>query len=265
MPVRKTEQTAAAEAGGDARADELAAAVDAEAAAVVEAVEAAADVTRADDEASTAATYSALGEAAALRGTCDAAQGAATFSMAEEVAAGGEVAAALSGDEFRRGMELAGIAGQVQVVAELLQTTGQPTLAAFLGRASHQLRALAVGAIGRATEGAVVAQGAEQLAGRLAALGLTEMGEGREEYASSAALGAASAVLTAQAERSAAAGAAELGAATAMGGPAEALVTDGADHPAEAGGAGEGAPGTAAAAARASSKQTPRKPAKPKK
>jgi hypothetical protein len=48
--------------------------------------------------------------------------------MAEEIAAGGEVAAALSSDEFRRGMELAGIAGQVQAAAELLQirTPGCP-------------------------------------------------------------------------------------------------------------------------------------------
>jgi hypothetical protein len=34
-------------------------------------------------------------------------------------------------------MELAGIAGQVQVAAELLHGVRQPTLAAFLGRTSH--------------------------------------------------------------------------------------------------------------------------------
>jgi hypothetical protein len=168
--------------------------------------------------------------------------------MADEVAAGGEITAALSSDEFRRGMELAGIAGQVQVAADLLGSVGQPTLAAFLGRTSHQLRGLAVGAIGRATEGAVVAHGAQHLASRLAALGLSEMHEGRDEYASSAALGAASAEMAAGAVRSAAAGAAELAAATAMGGLAETLATDGADHPAEAGGADLGAPGSAAAA-----------------
>jgi hypothetical protein len=273
MPVRKTKRTAAADTDADRRADDLAAAADAEAATVVESVEAAADVTRAEDEAATAATFSALSEAAAERGTRDAAQGAATFSMADEVAAGGEITAALSSDEFRRGMELAGIAGQVQVAADLLGSVGQPTLAAFLGRTSHQLRGLAVGAIGRATEGAVVAHGAQHLASRLAALGLSEMHEGRDEYASSAALGAASAEIAADAVRSAAAGAAELAAATAMGGLAEALATEGADHPAQAGGADQGAPGTTAAAtprvpkpsARASSRRAPRKPAKPKK
>ena len=54
-------------------------------------------------------------------------------------------------------MELAGIAGQVQVVAELLHGRGQPTLAAFLGRTSHQLRALSVDALQRASEDVVVA------------------------------------------------------------------------------------------------------------
>jgi hypothetical protein len=193
--------------------------------------------------------------------------------MAEEVAGGGAVAAALSSDEFRRGMELAGIAGQVQVAADLLQGVGQPTLAAFLGRTSQQLRLLAAGALSRATEGAVAAQGAEHLAGELAALGLTEVAEGRDEYATSAALGVASAEMAAAAVRSAAAGAAELAAATAMGGLAEALANGGADSAADAGGADQGALDTAAAAAprspkpatRAASKRGPRKPAKPKK
>lgn len=146
--------------------------------------------------------------------------------MAEEIAAGGAVASALSSDEFRRGMELAGIAGQVQVAAELLQGVQQPTLAAFLGRTSQQLRVLAADALGRATEGAVVALGAEHLAGRLAALGLTEVGEGRDEYARSEALGVASAEMAAEAVASAAAGAAELAAATAMSGLAETLAND---------------------------------------
>jgi hypothetical protein len=193
--------------------------------------------------------------------------------MADEVAAGGEIAAALSGDEFRRGMELAGIAGQVQVAAELLQAGGQLALAGFLGRTSHQLRGLAVSAIGRASEGAVVAHGAQHLAGRLAALALNEMDEGRDEYASSAALGTASTEMAEEAARSAAAGAVELAAATAMAGLAEALATEGADNPADTSGADQAAPGTAPAAAprvpkpaaRASSKRTPRKPAKAKK
>jgi hypothetical protein len=267
-----------AKAGTEVRADELAAAESAAAAtavetAVGEAAAGAADVTRGEDEAATAATYSALSEAAAQRGSRDAAQGAATLSMAEEVAAGGAVAAALSSDEFRRGMELAGIAGQVQVAAELLGGVGQPTLAAFLARTSQQLRGLAAGALSRATEGAVVAHGAEHLAGALAALGLTEMGEGRDEYATSAALGVASAEMAAAAVRSAAAGAAELAAATAMGGLAEALANGGADSAADAGGADQGALDTAAAAApraskpttRAASKRGPRKPTKLKK
>jgi hypothetical protein len=194
--------------------------------------------------------------------------------MAEEVAGGGAVAAALSSDEFRRGMELAGIAGQVQVAADLLGGVGQPTLAAFLGRTSQQLRLLAAGALSRATEGAVVALGAEHLAGQLAALGLIEVAEGRDEYATSAALGVASAEMAAAAVRSAAAGAAELAAATAMGGMAEALANDNANRPAGARGAEQGLPGKAAAAAtprspkpttRAAAKRAARKPVKPKK
>jgi len=274
MPARKTKRTAAADTGTEVRAEELAAADAAATASVGEAAVGGADVTRGEDEAAAAATYSALSEAAAQRGSRDAAQGAATLSMADEVAAGGEVAAALSGDKFRRGMELAGIAGQVQVAAELLQGVGQPTLAAFLARTSHQLRALAVGALGRATEGAVVAHGAEHLAGQLAALGLTEMGEGRDEYATSEALGAASAEMAAAAVRSAAAGAAELAAATAMGGLAEALANDGADRPAGVRGADHSGPGNAAAAAtprapkpatRAAPRRAAGKPAKPRK
>jgi hypothetical protein len=126
-------------------------------------------------------------------------------------------------------MELAGIAGQIQVAAELLQGIQQRTLAAFLGRSSHQLRVLAVEALSRATEGALAAHQAEHLAGELAALGRTEMGEGRDEYARSEALGAASAEMAAAAVREVAAGAAELAAAKAMGGMAQALETDAAN------------------------------------
>jgi hypothetical protein len=238
-----------------------------------EAAEGAADVTRGEDEAAAASTFSALSDAAARRADRDAAEGAATLSMADEVAAGGELAAAISTDAFRRGMELAGIAGQVQVAAELLQGVRQPTLAAFLGRTSRQLRVLAIDALSRATEGAIVAHGAEHLASELAALGLTEMGEGRDEYATSEALGAASAEMAAAAVRSAAAGAAELAAAKAMGGVAQALASDRADRPAAARGADRGPHGKAAAAAtrgapmpatRAASKRALRKPSKPK-
>jgi hypothetical protein len=245
MPARKTKGKAAAGPGTDVRADELAAAESVAAATVGEAAMGGADMTRGEDEAAAAATYSALSDAAAQRGSRDAAQGAATLSMADEVAAGGAVAAALSSDEFRRGMELAGIAGQVQVAAELLQGVGQPTLAAFLARTSQQLRVLAAGALSRATEGAVVAHGAEHLAGELAALGLTEVGQGRDEYATSAALGVA-----------------KLAAATAMGGLAEALVNDGADPAAGARGADLGPPGKAAAATPRASKPTTRAAAK---
>ena len=272
MPARKTKRTAAADTATDVRAKEPAAADRAAAATVVEAAEGAADVTRGQDETAAAATYSALSDAAAQRGSRDSAQGAATLSMAKEVAAGGEVAAALSSDEFRRGMELAGIAGQVHVAAELLQGVGQPTLAAFLAGTSHQLRVLAVDALSRATEGAVVAHGTEHLASRLAALGLTEMGAGRDEYATSAALGAASAEMAAAAVRSAAAGAAELAAATAMGGMAEGLANEGADPAAGARAADQGALDKAATATsrapkpttRAASKRGSRKPARPK-
>jgi hypothetical protein len=85
-----------------------------------------------------------------------------------------------------------------------------------------------VEALGRATEGAITAHGAEHLAGELAALGLTEMSEGRDEYTSSEALGAASAEMAASAVRSVAEGAAELAAAKAMDGMAGALAKDGA-------------------------------------
>ncbi len=271
MPARKTKGKAVADPRTDLHAAELAAVENVAAATVVEAADGAADVTRGEDAAATAATYSALSEAAAQRGSRDAAQGAATLSMAEEVAAGGEVAAALSSAEFRRGMELAGIAGQVQAAAELLQGVRQPTLAAFLARTSQQLRILAAGALSRATEGAVVAHGAEHLAGELAALALTEVDQGRDEYANSAALGVASAEMAAAAVRSAAAGAAELAAAKAMGGMAEALANDSADRPAGARGADEGPPGKTAPPAtprtpkptiRSASRRAPRRPSK---
>ena len=219
------------------------------------------------EELAGAATLSALSDAAARRGAHDAAEGAATLSLAEEVATGGALAAALGSDEFRRGMDLAGIAGQVQVVAELLQGVGQPTLAAFLGRTSHQLRRLSVDALQRASEDVVVAYGAEHAAGELAALALSEAGDGRAEYATAEAVGAASAEMAAAAVRSAAAGAAELAAATAMGGLAEALANDGADRPAGAPGADKRSPAKAAttippapeSATRAAPTRAPRK------
>ena len=265
VPARKTKSKAAPDTGTKVHAQERAAAATSEAAV------GAADVTRGEDEALAAATYSAQSDAAAQRAARAAAEGAATLSMAEQVAAGGELAAALSSDEFRRGMELAGIAGQVQVAADLVQAAGQPTLAAFLGGTSHQLRVLAVDALSRSTEGAVAAHGAEHIAGELAALGLTEMGRGREEYASSEAFGAASAEMAAAAVRSAAAGAAELAAATAMGGMAQALAKDGPDRavgargtpPAKA--AGAATPGPRKPATGTAAKRAPRKPAKPRK
>jgi hypothetical protein len=274
MPARKTKGKAAADTGTKVRAGESATAEIAAAAPKREAAAGAADVTRGEDEAAAAATYSALSDSAARQAGRDAAEGAATLSMADEVAAGGELAAALSSDEFRRGMELAGIAGQVHVAADLIQGVGQPTLAAFLGRTSHQLRAIAVDALSRATEGAIVAHGAEHLAGELAALGLAEMGQGRDEYAASDVLGAASAEMAAAAVRSAAAGAAELAAATAKDGLVQALATDGADRAAGAREAQQGPPGKAAAEAatrspkpakRAASERASRKPSRPQK
>jgi hypothetical protein len=275
MSAHKTKGKAAADTGTKVSAHEAAKAKAEGAAApgMDQAALGAADVTRAEDEAASAATFSALSDAAARRGAREAAEGAAALSMADEVAAGGELAAALSTDEFRRGMELAGIAGQVQVAAELLRGVRQPTLAAFLGRTSHQLRALAVDALSRATEGAIVAHGAEHLAGELAALGLTEMGEGRDEYATSDAFGAASAELAAAAVRSAAVGAAELAAAKAIGGMAQAVANDsaarsvgprGADRPPR----GKAATATARApkpATQPAAKGAPRKTSKPKK
>jgi hypothetical protein len=272
MPARKAKAKTAADTKAKVRAEERVAADSAAAAATIEVAAGAADVTRGQDESAAAAAFSASSDAAAQRGARDAAQGAATLSMADEVAAGGEFAASLSSDEFRRGMELAGIAGQVQVAAELLQGIQQRTLAAFLGRTSHQLRALAVEALSRATEGALVAHNAEHLAGELAALGRTEIGEGRDEYARFEALGAASAEMAAAAVRSVAAGVAELAAAKAMGGMAQALVTDAADgavrtHRAERDQAGK----TAAAASRAAkpatrpvAKRARRNPSEPK-
>jgi len=270
MPARTTKKKAAADNAAKVRAGERAAAESLAAATDIEAAVGAADLTRGEDEAASAATFSAMGDAAARRGARDAAEGAATLSMADEVAAGGELAAALSSDEFRRGMELAGIAGQVQVAAELLRGVRQATLAAFLGRTSRQLRVLAADALSRATEGAIVAHGAEHLAGELAALGLTEMGEGRDEYATSEALGAASAEMAAAAVRSAAAGASKLAAAKAMGGMAQALANDDVDRTAGARATDQGPPGKATAdsrapkpAARRAAKRA-RKPSKPR-
>ena len=253
MPARKTkgktaaETKTAADTGTKVRAEELAAAQSANEAATTETVAGAANVTRGADEAASAAAFSAFSDEAARRGARDAAEGAATLSMAEQVAAGGNLAAALSSDEFRRGMELAGIAGQVQVAAEVLGGVAQPTLAAFLGRTSQQLRVLALDALRRATEGAIAAHGVEHLAAKLAGLGRTELSEGREEYATSEALGAASAELAAAAVQSAAAGAAELAAAKAMGGMSAALAKDAAGGAVRTRRANRGHPGKAAA------------------
>jgi hypothetical protein len=238
MPARKAKGKNSADTKTRARAEEFVAADSAAAAATIEIAEAVADVTRGEDESAVAAAFSASSDTAAQRGARDAAQGAATLSMADEVAAGGEFAASLSSDEFRRGMELAGIAGQVQVAAELLQGIQQRTLAAFLGRTSHQLRVLAVEALSRATEGALVAHKAEHLAGELAALGRTEIGEGRDEYARS-----------------------------------EALANDAAEGAVRTRGANRGRPGRAASAVapraakpatRPATKRSPRKPSEPK-
>jgi len=272
MPAPRTKGKTAADTKAKVRAEELVAADSAAEAATIEIAAGATDVTRGEDEAAAAAAYSASSDAAAQRGAQDAAQGAATLSMADEVAAGGEFAASLSSDEFRRGMELAGIAGQVQVAAELLQGIQQRTLAAFLGRTSHQLRVLAIEALSRATEGALVAHKAEHLAGELAALGRTEMGEGRDEYARSEALGAASAEMAAAAVRAVAAGVTELAAAKAMGGMAAALVNDAAKGAVRTRRAGRGQTGKTAAAApraakpatRAAAKRAPRSPSEPK-
>ena len=76
MPVRKAKQAAAADTGTDdtgtdLHADDLTAAADAAAAAVVESVEATADATRAEDESTVAAPWAASREprcaAASLR------------------------------------------------------------------------------------------------------------------------------------------------------------------------------------------------------
>jgi hypothetical protein len=98
------------------------------------------------------------------------------------------------------------------------------------------------------------------------------MSEGRDEYASSEALGAASAKMAASAVRSVAEGAAELAAATAIEDMAEALANDSAYGTGRARRTNHGSPGKAAAAVtspapkpamRPTSKRSPRKPAKP--
>ena len=218
MPVRKTKGKGAAGPGTKVRGRERAATTHAAQAAASEAASAAADLTRAEDEAAGSTAYSALSAEAEQRAVLEMAEGTAALSMADEVSATGELAAALSSDEFRRGMELAGIAGQVQVAAELVRGVGQPTLAAFLGRTSHQLRGLAADALSRATESSIVAHGADHLAGELAALGLTELDQGRGKEATAEALGVASADLAAEAVRSVAKGAADLAATTARRG-----------------------------------------------
>ena len=128
-------------------------------------------------------------------------------------------------------------------------------------------------ALSWATAGAIVAHGTEHLAGELAALGRTEMGEGREEYANSMALGAASAEMAAAAVRSVAAGAAELAAAKAMGGMSGALANDRPDRAVRTRGTNKSARGKAAAAATprapkpatpAPSKPAPRNPSEPR-
>jgi hypothetical protein len=225
MPARKTKGKAGAKDERKVRAEERAAAHAAVEAATIEAAAGLADEVHAEDEVAAAVALSASAKAAAARGARDSAEGTATLSLADQVAVGGELAAALSSDEFRRGMELAGIAGQVQVAAALLRGIGQPTLASFLGRTGHQLHTLAVEALSRATEGALVAHGAEHLAGELAALGLTEIIEGREEYATSEALGVGSADMASAAVQSVATGAAELAAAQAMDGLASELAS----------------------------------------
>jgi hypothetical protein len=273
MPARKAKAKTAADAKTKVRAEEPVVVDSAAASATIETAAGAADVTRGEDESAAASAFSASSDAAAERGARDAAQGAATLSMADEVATGGEFAASLSSDEFRRGMELAGIAGQVQVAAESLQGIQQRTLAAFLGRTSHQLRVLAIEALSRATEGAIVAHKAEHLAGELAELGRIEVGEGRDEYARSEALGVASAEMAAAAVRSMAAGAAELAAAKAMGGMAQALGTDAVDGAVRTRRANRGRPGKASASATsgepkaatgATAKRAPRTRSEPK-
>jgi hypothetical protein len=77
------------------------------------------------------------------------------------------------------------------------------------------------------------------------------MDEGRAEYATSEALGAASVEMAAAAVRSAAAGAAELAAAKAMGRMAPALASDAPDRAAGTRAPDQGRPGKAAAATRA--------------
>jgi hypothetical protein len=262
MPARKPKGKPAADTKTKVREEELVAADSASAAATFETAAGAVDAARGEDEAAAAAAFLASSDAAAWRGARDAALGAATLSMADQVAAGGEIAASLSSDEFRRGMELAGIAGQIQVAAELLGGVQQRTLAAFLGRTSHQLQVLAVEAISRATEGAIVAHGTEHLAGELVALGRTEMGAGRDEYATSEALGAASAEMAAAAVRSVAAGAAELAAAKAMDGMAGALAKDGTGRVVRTRGASQGHPGRAAAVTPRAPKPARRAPSK---
>jgi len=88
------------------------------------------------------------------------------------------------------------------------------------------------------------------------------MGEGRDEYATSEALGAASADMAAAAVRSVAAGAAEFAAAKAMGGMSEALASDSAHRAVRARGAGEGR--ASKPPTRAAAKRAPGNPAKPK-
>jgi hypothetical protein len=137
---------------------------------------------------------------------------------------------ALSASDMQHGLSLAGIAGQLATVSDVMDSLQMPVLSAFLDDTSGQLRDLAISSLLRARDTQNLAGLIRRTSQTVAGYGTTEMAEGLVRLAASEDFAAQSAQLASEGADQVAEGLAELALAQGARNAAQSLVLDSVDQ-----------------------------------
>jgi hypothetical protein len=138
----------------------------------------AATVTRGADEIAVAEGLSRISTVVAAAGIVDVAQGAELLEKSEDVEIQSEMVGFLSESDLEHAMGIAAIAGQMQVVADIVALRDMPVLVAFLEAKGNALHQLAVETVIKFAAGRAVAQSMAETAARVGEMGVNEVEEG---------------------------------------------------------------------------------------
>lgn len=113
----------------------------------------------------------------------DMTQGEAMLTVSQDISKMSSLVQAMGSVQVARGMELAGMSGQIGVVGEVLNTMGQLALGTFLGDMSLRIKAFAIGDLSRAEGTADLARSISVTGKQVADYGKDEVRDGIEAFA----------------------------------------------------------------------------------